>query len=57
MPTVNLTTTPIFHFEVIDQDGKQVTRDAREALHIRINNLALNHNTGKMYILKSSRAF
>ena len=40
----------IFHFKVTDQDSKQVAREARKAIHIRINNLALNHNTGKMCI-------
>ena len=27
----------------------QVARDAKEAIHIRINNAALNHNTGNVY--------
>ena len=40
----------IFHFKIIDLDNKQATREAREAIHIRINNPALNHNMGKMYI-------
>ena len=40
----------MFHFKIIDQDSKQVAREAREAIHTRINNPALNHNTGKMYI-------
>ena len=39
----------IFHFKIIDQDSKQV---AREAIHIRINNPAFNCNIGKMYILE-----
>ena len=42
-PTTNsLPDTPI-----TDQDSKQA---AREAIHIGINNPALHHNTGKMYI-------
>ena len=40
----------ISHFKIIDQDGKQVAREATEAIHIRINNPAINHNMGKMYI-------
>ena len=40
------------HFKVIDQDSKQVVREARVAIHIRISNLALSCNTGKMYILE-----
>ena len=39
----------ISHFKIIYQDKNQVAREDREAIHIRINNLALNHNTGKMY--------
>ena len=35
---------------MIDQDSKQVARVPREAIYIRINNSALNHNAGKMYI-------
>ena len=35
----------ISHFKVVDQDSKQVTK---EVIHIRINNLAFMHNTGKM---------
>ena len=42
----------IFHFRVIDQDSKQVMKEAREALHIRINKPALDNNTGKMHILE-----
>ena len=30
--------------------GNFVQTVVREAIHIRINNLALNHNTGKLYI-------
>ena len=40
----------ISHFKIIDQESKQVAREAREAIHIRINNPALNHDMGKMYI-------
>ena len=39
--------TTIAHFKILDQDSKQVTR---EAIHIRINKPDLNCNTGKMYI-------
>ena len=38
------------HFKVINYDGKQVTRQARETIHIRINNPTPIHNRGKMYI-------
>ena len=38
------------HFKITDQDNKQEAREAREAIHIGINNPALHHNTGKMYI-------
>ena len=37
------------HFKIIDQESRQVARDAREAICIRINT-ALNNNTGKMDI-------
>ena len=37
----------ISHFKIINQDSKQVAREAREAIHIRINNPALNCNMGK----------
>ena len=40
----------ISHFKIIDKDSKQFAREAREAIHIRINNPALNCNTGKMCI-------
>ena len=36
--------------KTIDQDSKQVAREAWETIHIIINNPALKHNTGKMYI-------
>ena len=42
----------ISHFKIIDQDSKQVAREAREAIHIRINNPTLYHSMGKMYILE-----
>ena len=60
LPTVsnNHPKANIFHFKIIDQDSKQVAREARETIHIRINilelikinNLSLNCNMGKMYI-------
>ena len=40
----------ISHFKIIDQDNKQFTREAREAIHIRINDPALNCTTEKMSI-------
>ena len=40
----------ISHLKITDQDSKQVAREARESILIRINNCALNDNTGKMYI-------
>ena len=39
----------IFKFKVIDQDRKQVSR---EAIHMRRNNPALNQNIGKLNIPK-----
>ena len=42
----------VSHFKISNQDSKQVAREAREAIHIRINNPALNHNIGKMYIIE-----
>ena len=44
----------MFHkLKIIDQDRKQVSREAREALHIRRNNPALNCNIGNMNIPKT----
>ena len=40
----------ISHFKTMDQDSKPVVREARKAIHIRMNYPALNCNTGKMYI-------
>ena len=40
----------ISHFKIIDQHSKHIAREAKEAIRIRINNPALNHNTGKLYI-------
>ena len=40
----------ISQFTIIDQDRKQVSREAREAIPIRRNKSALNHNIGKMNI-------
>ena len=42
----------ISQFTIIDQDRMQVSREAREAIHIRKNNPALNYNIGKMNIPK-----
>ena len=42
----------ISQFKIMDQDRKQVSREAREAINIRRNNPALNHNMGKMNIPK-----
>ena len=42
----------ISQFTIIDQDRKQVSREAREAIHIRKNNPALNFNIAKMNIPK-----
>ena len=39
---------------IIDQDRKQVLREDRDAIHITRNNLALNHNVGKLNIPKKS---
>ena len=36
----------ISQFKIIDQDMKQVSREAMEAIHIRRNNPALNFNIG-----------
>ena len=44
----------ISHFKIIDQDSKQV---AREGIHIRINDPALNCNTGKCTSQKSLTTF
>ena len=42
----------ISQFKIIDQDRKQVSREARETIHIRRNNPALNQNIGKLSIPK-----
>ena len=42
--------TNISHLKIIYQDNKQVAREATEVIYIRMNNPALRHNTGKMYI-------
>ena len=55
--TVNTETTPMpasLPLKVIDQDSKE---GAREAIHIKINNLACNDNTGKGTSKKSLTAF
>ena len=46
----NHPTANISHFMKIDQHSKQVARESTEAIHIKINNLAINCNTVKMYI-------
>ena len=51
-PRVNIS-----HFKIIDQDGIQITWEAWETIHIRINNTTLNHNTGKCTSWKSSTTF
>ena len=48
--TQNHPKADISQYKIIDQDSKQVSREAREAIHIRRTNPALNHNIGKMYI-------
>ena len=40
----------IFYLKIVDQDSKQVVREAREATYIRIINPALTCSTGKMHI-------
>ena len=40
----------ISQFKVIDQDSKQVSREAREAKYIRRTNPALESNIGRIYI-------
>ena len=48
-------TTPkadISQFTIIDQDRKQVSREAREAIYIRRDNPVLSCNIGKMNIPK-----
>ena len=42
----------ISQFKIIDQDRKEVSREAKEAIHIRRNNLVFNPNIGKMNIPK-----
>ena len=51
--THNHSKVDITQFKIIDQDRKQVSREAREAIHTRRNNPALNHNIGKMNIPKN----
>ena len=50
--TCNHPKADISQFKILDQDRKQVSREAREAIHIRRNNPALNHYIGKMSIPK-----
>ena len=40
----------VSYFMILDQDNKQVTREAREAIHITVSNPALSCNIRKMYI-------
>ena len=40
----------MYQFKFIDQDRKQVSREAREAIHARRNNSAVNCNIGKLNI-------
>ena len=40
----------ISQFKIIDQDSKQFSREAREAIHIKQTNPVLNCNIGKIYI-------
>ena len=42
----------ISQFKIIDQDRKQVSREARETINIRRNNPTLSHNIGRMNIPK-----
>ena len=50
--TCNDPKADVSQFKILDQDRKQVSREAREAIHIRKNNPALNQNIGKMNIPK-----
>ena len=50
--TNNHSKADISQSTIIDQDRKQVSREAREAIHIRKNNPALNCNISKMNIPK-----
>ena len=50
--TYNHHKADISQFKIIDQDTKQVSRKAREAIHISRSNPALNCNIGKMNIPK-----
>ena len=48
--TQNHPKADILQFKFIDQDSKQVSREARKAIHIRRTNPAPNSNIGKMCI-------
>ena len=50
--TCNHPMADISQYKILDQDRKQVSREAREAIHKRRNNPALNCNIGKMNIPK-----
>ena len=41
---------PISEFNIIDKDPSQITREAKEAIHIRRLDPSLNRNIGKMSI-------
>ena len=42
--TYNCPKADISRFKIIDQDRKQVSKEARKAIHTRRNDPALNHN-------------
>ena len=47
----------IFHFKILDQDSKQVAREAREAIHIRIDNHPQLKHRKKCTSWKTSTTF
>ena len=51
--TCNHPKADILQFKILEQDRNMFPREAREAIHIRRNNPALNHNIGKMNIPKN----
>ena len=50
--TCNHPKADITQFKILGQDRKHVSRESREAIHIRRNNPALNHNIGMISIPK-----
>ena len=48
--TYNHPKADMSHFKNINQDSKQVSTEAREAIHIRRTNPGLNLNIGKTYL-------